>query len=150
MDEIWKVPERAEEIRAQSVWNAMGDGDPMPALDALTDDVVIDNGPGAGPWRHVEGKGAFLEMYGAFLPIFGETFHQSGKCIFANNQFAVTLVTETGRHTESGEVFDNRAIYITRFDSDGKTERLWTVDLDSEAMEQFWESNPIGAATSSE
>jgi hypothetical protein len=103
-----------------------------------------------GPWRHVEGKEAFLEMYGGFLPIFGDSFHQTGRCIFANKQFAVTLVSETGRHDESGEVFDNRAIYITRFDKDGKTERLWTVDLDSEAMEQFWESNPIKAAAVSD
>jgi hypothetical protein len=150
MDEAWKVPEPAEQVRAQSVWDAMDDGDPMPALEALTEDVVIDNGPGAGPWSHVEGKQEFINMYGAFLPVFGESFHQRGQCVFANSQFAVTLVSETGRHVESDEVFDNRAIYITRFDSDGKTERLWTVDLDSEAMEQFWGSNPTKTATTAD
>jgi len=143
VDDRWTVCEPAHVARAQGVWNAMDAGDPMPALDALTDDVVIENGPGAGPWRHVEGKAAFLDMFGAFLPVFGASFHQRGTCVFANEQFAITLVAETGRHAQTGDVFDNRAIYISRFDSDGKTERLWTVDLDSEAMHQFWDSNPL-------
>jgi hypothetical protein len=56
-------------------------------------------------------------MFGKFLPIFGETFRQEGTCIFANEQFAITLVGETGVHAESGDVFDNRAVYVSRFDT---------------------------------
>ena len=66
-----------------------------------------------------------------------------GKTIFANDQFAITLVAETGVHARSGDVFDNRAIWISRFDADGKSERVWTVDLDHEALEAFWDRNPV-------
>jgi hypothetical protein len=66
--------------------------------------------------------------------------------VFANEEFAVTPVAETGTHGESGDMFDNRAIYISRFDKDGKTKRVWTVDLDSEEMERFWQRNPVEGA----
>ena len=84
-------------------------------------------------------------MMGKFIPIFGDSWRQVGECIFANEQFAVALVAETGKHAESGDDFDNRAIYVTRFDGDGKVDRVWTVDLDSEDMDRFWEHNPVQA-----
>jgi hypothetical protein len=77
-----------------------------------------------------------------FIPTFGDTWDQVGTCIFANEQVAVTLVAETGTHATSGDAFENRAVYIRRFDSDGKADRVWTVDLDSEDMEHFWQCNP--------
>ena len=33
------------------------------------------------------------------------------------------------------------AIYIGRLDADGKADRLWTVDLDTEHCEDFWRRN---------
>ncbi|HEY7137242.1 MAG TPA: nuclear transport factor 2 family protein [Acidimicrobiia bacterium] len=143
MDDSWTVNRQDEIERLQGVWDALGAGDPGPAIESQADGVVFDNGPGAGPWRHTEGQPAFLEMFAAFLPVFGESFHQTGTCIFANEQFAITLVAETGEHASSGDVFDNRAIYVTRFDADGKTDHVWTVDLDSEDMERFWQRNPV-------
>jgi carbamoylphosphate synthase small subunit len=125
------------------VWDALLSGDFDTVIDANSDAVVFDNGPGAGPWRHVEGKDAFVEFAASFIPIFGDTWKQVGTCIFANAQFAVTLVAETGTHAVSGDEFDNRAVYVSRFAADGTTERVWTVDLDSEAMERFWQRNPV-------
>lgn len=143
MDESWKVDDAAAIDGAQRVWDALSAGDPMPALDLQADGVVFDNGPGAGPWRHTEGKDAFVAMMGAFIPLFGDSWRQTGKTIFANEQFAITLVSETGVHARSGDVFDNRAIYVTRLDAEGKADHTWTVDLDSEDMEGFWARNPV-------
>lgn len=146
MDDNWTRNDPDEVSRAQEIWSALLKGDPGPALASQSEGVIFDNGPGAGPWRHTEGQAEFLDMFGQFLPIFGETWQQEGTCIFANEQFSVTLVSETGVHAESGDVFDNRAIYVSRLDADGRTERVWTVDLDSEDMEQFWARNPVADA----
>ena len=143
MDENWTVNNLEDMKRTQAVWDAFADGDPGPAVEAQTADIIFENGPGAGPWRRAEGRAAFFEMMAGFYPIFGESFRQVGTCVFANEQFTITLVAETGEHAKSGDVFDNRAIYVSRLDADGKTERVWTVDLDSEDMEQFWERNPV-------
>jgi ketosteroid isomerase-like protein len=143
MNESWNVRSVEAVTEGQAVWDALVRGDPMPALEGIADGVIIDNGPGAGPWRHVEGKDAFLDMALNFPAIFGDTWKQVGTCIFANDQFAITLVAETGVHARSGDVFDNRAIWISRFDADGKSERVWTVDLDHEALEAFWDRNPV-------
>lgn len=142
MDENWTINDPQHVERTQTVWNALQAGDFATALDSNSDDVIFENGPGAGPWRRTEGKEAFVDMSLKFIPIFGETWDQVGTCIFANEQFAVTLVAETGTHAESGDTFDNRAIYVSRFEEDGKADRVWTVDLDSEDMEQFWRRNP--------
>ena len=136
------VSSRVAEV--QGVWDALLANDFDTVLDSQTDGVIYDNGPGAGPWDHVEGKESFIEMAAQFIPLFGDTLRQVGTCIFANEQFAVTLVAETGNHAVSGDVFDNRAVYVSRFDKDGKTERVWTVDLDSEDMLRFWQRNSVG------
>jgi hypothetical protein len=49
-------------------------------------------------------------------------------------------------HATSGDPFDNRAIYVNRLRPDGISDRIWTVDLDSEAMDEFWKRNPVGEA----
>jgi hypothetical protein len=48
------------------------------------------------------------------------------------------LVHETGT-LPNGDIFDNRAIWISRISPEGQSERIWTVDLDSEKCESFWE-----------
>ncbi len=146
MDDNWTVNKPEEVERAQAVWDAFAAGDPMPAIESQAENVVFDNGPGAGPWSHTEGQPAFLEMMAGFIPLFGESFHQVGTCVFANEQFSITLVAETGTHGESGDTFDNRAIYVSRLDADGKANHVWTVDLDSEDMEAFWRANPVEGA----
>jgi hypothetical protein len=44
--------------------------------------------------------------------------------------------------TPPGDEFDNMAVYVGHIRPDGVVDRLWTVDLDSEAVEAFWERNP--------
>src|SRR5690242_4401279 len=129
MDENWTSNDQGAVDQAQAIWDALLAGDAATVLDATTDGVIVENGPGAGPWRRTHGKDAFVDMMMNFFPLFGDSWKQVGTCIFANDQFAVTLVAETGVHAESGDVFDNRAVYVSRFDKDGNTERLWTVDL---------------------
>jgi hypothetical protein len=124
--------------RMQKSWDAMAAGDPGPAFDDLTDDVIVENGPGAGPWRHADGKEAFGEVMMSFFGAFGGNFGQQGRVLYADDAFAITLVQETGTHPD-GDVFDNRAIYVVRFDTAGKIDRLWTVDLDTEHCDDFWQ-----------
>ena len=49
---------------------------------------------------------------------------------------SISLIHETGK-APNGDVFDNTAIYVSRLRPDGKTDRLWTVDLDTEHCEEF-------------
>lgn len=129
-------------ITTQEGWDAVGRGDFATAFDSIADDVVVDNGPGAGPWRHLEGKEAFFTMAMQFVPFFEGTWQQEGRCIYADDSMTVALVRETGT-APSGDVFDNLAVYVSRFGSDGKIDRLWTTDLAHESLEEFWRRNPV-------
>jgi hypothetical protein len=129
-------------VATQQGWDALAEGDLTAALDILDDDIVVDNGPGAGPWRHVEGKEAFFTMAMQFMPFFQGTWQQEGRCIYADDSMSVALVRETGK-APSGDVFDNMAIYVSRFGPNGKVNRLWTTDLAHETLEEFWRRNPI-------
>ncbi len=126
--------------RTQQSWDGIAESDFTAALDQLADDVIIENGPGAGPWRHIEGRDAFIQMAMEFLPIFGDTWRQDGTCLYADDSMSIALVHETGT-TPAGDVFDNTAVYITRIRPDGIADRVWTVDLDTEAVESFWARN---------
>jgi ketosteroid isomerase-like protein len=127
-------------VQTNEAWHAIAH-DELP-LDDLADDVVVDNGPGAGPWRHVEGKEAFFTFVMNFVPFFQGTWHQDGRCIYADDEVSIALVHETGT-SPSGDVFDNRAVWVSRFDSEGKITRIWTTDVDHEAIETFWQRNPF-------
>jgi SnoaL-like protein len=126
-------------VKAQEVWDAIGRGE-LAGLDDFTDDVAVENGPGAGPWRVLEGKEAFFTFVLQFMPFFKGTWHQDGRCIYADDRCTISLVHETGTGPE-GDTFDNMAIWVSRIDADGKTDRLWTVDLDQEAVTDFWHRN---------
>ena len=56
MDERWTQNDPQHVARVQGVWNALEAGDFATALDSNTDDVIFENGPGAGPWRQTDGK----------------------------------------------------------------------------------------------
>jgi hypothetical protein len=129
-------------VKTQDAWDAIARGE-LAGADDFADDIVVENGPGAGPWRVVEGKEAFFTFVLQFIPFFEESWHQDGRCIYADDRCAISLVHETGTSPE-GDKFDNMAIWITRFDAQGKTDRLWTVDLDQESVTDFWNRN--GAA----
>jgi hypothetical protein len=122
--------------RTQAALNAARQGDYAPAFDAFTDDVRMENGPGAGPWHRARGKddlALLLELASSM----GETFRQDGRCVYADDRVAISLIHETGT-APGGDRFDNLAVYISRLRPDGQTERLWTVDLDAEHCEAFW------------
>lgn len=71
----------------------------------------------------------------------GETFHQDGRCVYADDRVAISLIHETAT-APGGDRFDNLAVYISRLRPDGQTDRLWTVDLDAEHCEAFWAETP--------
>jgi ketosteroid isomerase-like protein len=127
---------------AQQAWDVFASGDPGPLFDALAEDVVVDNGPGAGPWRHVEGRDALAEVLMNLTVQFRDDWTQVGTVIFADDSMTVTLVRETGTAL-SGEEFRNLAVYVARYGQDGKVNRLWTVDLAHEELEAFWARNPV-------
>jgi ketosteroid isomerase-like protein len=128
------MTEHANMAVAQAVWDAVADGDYGPALDTLADDVIMENGPGAGPWHRARGKDEVALLLLEFSLSFGDTFRQVGTCIFADDRQAICLVHETGTAT-SGSRFDNMAVYVTRIRPDGLTDRIWTTDLDAEHCE---------------
>ena len=101
----------------------------------------MENGPGAGPWHRARGKDDLALLLLEFASPLGETFHQDGQCVYADDRVAISLIHETGT-APSGDRFDNLAVYISRLRPDGQTERLWTVDLDAEHCEAFWAKNP--------
>ena len=129
-----------------AAWKGLAAGDPTLAWEHLSDDLEVENGPGAGPWRTLHGRDALGELLINFAEIFGGTFHQEGRCLYADDRVTVALVHETGTHATSGDVFDNIAIYVNRVDN-GIANRLWTVDLDTEAVEEFWRRNPVAIDT---
>jgi hypothetical protein len=61
----------------------------------------------------------------------------------------INLVEESGS-TAAGDKFENLAVYVTRVGADGGADRLWTVDLDTEACLEFWARNPVGRAADSQ
>ena len=77
-----------------------------------------------------------------FASQFGDTFHQNGRCIYADDRVVISLIQETGTVATSGDNFDNLAVYVSRMRPDGTCDRLTTVDLDYEHCVEFWERNP--------
>ena len=49
--------------RAQAALDAARRGDYGPTFEALADEVILENGPGAGPWRVLDQSGHLLAMY---------------------------------------------------------------------------------------
>jgi hypothetical protein len=123
-------------VRAQQTWDALARGE-IAGLDDQAENIVVENGPGAGPWRVVEGKDEFVRFVMEFIPFFNGTWHQEGRCVYADDRCTISLVHETGT-APNGDEFDNMAIWIARIDADGKNDRLWTVDLDQEDVTSFW------------
>jgi hypothetical protein len=115
-----------------------------PVFESFSENIV-ENGPGAGPWRRAEGRDAFAELLLEFSAFFDGTFRQRGRCIYADDRVAISLIEESGS-TSSGDTFENLAVYVSRVGADGRTDRLWTVDLDTEAWHAFRARNPVESA----
>ena len=126
--------------RAQAALDAARAGDYGPAFEGLADGVIIENGPGAGPWHRACGRDDLGLLLLEFSQALGDTFHQDGRCIYADDRVSINLIHETGK-APSGDDFDNLAVYVQRLLPDGTTDRIWTVDLDAEHCEEFWRRN---------
>jgi ketosteroid isomerase-like protein len=127
--------------RTQEALDATRVGDYSPSFDSFADDIIMENGPGAGPWHRAESKEDLALLLLEFAASFGDTFHQDGTCIYADDRVAISLIHETGT-APSGDPFDNLAVYVGRTSPDGKIDRLSTFDLDAEHCEEFWRKNP--------
>jgi ketosteroid isomerase-like protein len=127
--------------RTQLVLDAVRKGDYAPAFDLYADDILMENGPGAGPWHRARGKDGMALMLMEFAGFFGDSFHQDGRCVYADDRMAISVIHETGT-APGGDRFDNLALYALRLRPDGQADRLWTVDLDAEHCEAFWQENP--------
>jgi ketosteroid isomerase-like protein len=102
--------------RNQATFDASRRGDYAAAFDNFADDIVMENGPGAGPWHRASGKDDLALMLLEFAGSFGDTFHQDGRCVYADDRVSISLIHETG--TAPGG------------------------DLDAEHCEAFWQKNP--------
>lgn len=58
--------------------------------------------------------------------------------MYADDRVSISLVHETGTAPGGGR-FDHLAVYVGRLRPDGTSEGLWTVDLDAENCEAFWQ-----------
>lgn len=45
--------------RTEAIHDATREGDYAPAFESLADDIIVENGPGAGPWHHATNKDDF-------------------------------------------------------------------------------------------
>jgi hypothetical protein len=132
--------------RVQAGWDGLAAGDMTAAAELTATDVKMIHGPGAGPFAGPgRGMDRMLEMALYFDEMFGGTFHQRGTCLYADEDVAVALVQETGT-SQDGGVFKNRALWINRFGAEGKVDYVWTVDLDEEAMHEFWAKRNAAAS----
>jgi hypothetical protein len=127
--------------RANASLDAARQGNYGPAFDSFTDNVIVENGPGAGPWHRARGKDDLALLLLEFAGALGDTFHQDGRCVYADDRVSINLIHETGK-SPTGDLFDNLAVYVSRLEPDGRANRLWTVDLDAEHCEEFWQQNP--------
>jgi hypothetical protein len=126
--------------RAQAALDASRQGDYGPTFEALADEIILENGPGAGPWRVARSKEDMGLMLLEFSAALGNTFRQEGRCVYADDRVIINLIHETGK-APNGDELDNLAVYVCRLRPDGQTDRMWTVDLDTEHCEEFWQRN---------
>jgi hypothetical protein len=126
--------------KAQAALDAARQGDYGPSFEALADEIILENVPGAGPWRVARGKEDMGLLLLEFSAAFDNTFRQEGRCVYADDRVIINLIHETGK-APSEDAFDNLAVYVCRLRPDGQTDRMWTVDLDTEHCEEFWQRN---------
>jgi hypothetical protein len=84
-----------------------------------------------------------------FAAFFNGTFRQHGRCVYVDDRVVINLIEESGT-TPAGDTFENLAVYVTRLGAEGKSDRLWTVDLDTEACLAFWARNPVQSTSDSQ
>ena len=131
---------------ARNIYAALAASDVATAFDVLSDDLVLINDIGAGPWRELHGKQAVLEFWGRWMELFEGTFRQEVMDVIGYDDRIVLVIHETG--TAQGQTFDNRAIYLVGI-VDGKWATLRTMDMDHDKIEAFWSAVRVPAVTAS-
>ena len=96
----------------QAMLDAAEAGDYGPAFESFAENIIVENGPGAGPWRHAEGRDEFANLLLEFAAFFNGTFQQHGRCIYADDRVVINLIEESGS-TPAGDTFENLAVYVT-------------------------------------
>ena len=94
----------------QGLLDAAEAGDYGPVFESFAENIVVENGPGAGPWRHAEGRDEFANVLLEFAAVFNGTFHQRGRCIHADDRVVVNLIEERGS-TPAGDTFENLTVW---------------------------------------
>jgi ketosteroid isomerase-like protein len=131
--------EHPNAVQAREVFAALAGGDLAPAFDLMTDDYVLHNDIGAGPWRELHGKAEVLNFWTRWMELFDNTFHQEVLDVLGYDDRIVMIMHETGE--ARGTPFDNRAVYLHEI-RDGKWASLRTIDLDPDNCRQFWATVP--------
>jgi ketosteroid isomerase-like protein len=104
--------------RAQAILDASRRGDYAPAFDNFADDIVMENGPGAGPWHRARGQDDLALMLLELAGSFGDAFRQDDRCVYGDDRVSISLIHVTGT-APGGDQFDNLAVYIGRLRPDG-------------------------------
>ena len=138
--------EHPNATHARNIYAALAAGDVATAFDALSDDLVLLNDIGAGPWRELRGKQAVLEFWGRWMELFDGTFRQDVLDVLGYDDRIVLVIHETG--AAEGQTFDNRAIYLVGI-VDGKWASLRTMDMDHDKINAFWAAVQVPALTAS-
>lgn len=126
-------------VQARAVFAALAAGDIAPAFDLMTDDYVMHNDIGAGPWREVHGKDGVLDFWTRWMQLFDNSFRQEILDVLGYDDRIVMIMHETGQ--AHGTPYDNRAIYLHEL-RDGKWASLRTTDMDPENCRRFWAAVP--------
>jgi ketosteroid isomerase-like protein len=120
---------------ARQAFAALAAGDIEPVFALMTDDFLMLNDIGAGPWREVRGKDGVLDFWTRWNELFDGTFRQDITEVIGYDDRVVMLLHEHG--TAAGTPYDNRAIYVLELAGD-RWVALRTIDMDRETCEQFW------------
>lgn len=131
--------EHPNAMQAREVFTAMAAGDIAPAFDLMTDDYVLHNDIGAGPWRELHGKAAVLDFWTRWMELFHNSFRQEILDVLGYDDRIVMVVHETGQ--AHGIRFDNRAVYLHEV-RDRQWTALRTIDIDPDNCRRFWASVP--------
>ena len=107
-------------------------------LAAYDPGIVWVNDPGAGPWAgRFEGIEAVARMFGEYLDFLEGTFTMEVLDVCASPDRTTSFLVE--RATKAGRPYENRAVWITRWQGDVVVEVI-TVDLDRDDALEFWRS----------
>ena len=98
--------------RAEAAAEAVRHGGYATAFDGRADDIQCENGPGAGPWHKASGKDDLALLLLEFAAFFGDTFHQDGRCVSADDRVVISLIQETGT-APCCDRLDNLAVYFS-------------------------------------